>query len=116
MASRWKIFGLLMYKNMIVRKRHWRMMIFLQTLVPIAVFALLQTVRDFSVQPPVVVNVSTYYSLYTQDELMTKIDNALNKVYYVPKNAYTEKIMESVRYCLRLLPESKYKMAIKKYK
>ncbi|XP_018306221.1 ATP-binding cassette sub-family A member 1 [Mycetomoellerius zeteki] len=106
MASRWKIFGLLMYKNMIVRKRHWRMMIFLQTLVPIAVFALLQTVRDFSVQPPVVVNVSTYYSLYTQDELMTKIDNALNKVYYVPKNAYTEKIMESVRYCLRLLPEN----------
>ncbi|XP_011050473.1 PREDICTED: ATP-binding cassette sub-family A member 1-like isoform X1 [Acromyrmex echinatior] len=106
MASGWKIFGLLMYKNMIVRKRHWRMMIFLQTLVPIAVFALLQAVRDFSVQPPVVVNVSTYYPLYTQDELMEKIDNALHKVYYVPKNAYTDKIMESVRYCLHLLPEN----------
>ncbi|XP_012054736.1 PREDICTED: ATP-binding cassette sub-family A member 1 [Atta cephalotes] len=106
MASGWKIFGLLMYKNMIVRKRHWRMMIFLQALVPIVVFALLQAVRDFSVQPPVVVNVSTHYPLYTQDELMEKIDNSLHKVYYVPKNAYTDKIMESVRYCLRLLPEN----------
>ncbi|XP_018365508.1 PREDICTED: retinal-specific ATP-binding cassette transporter-like [Trachymyrmex cornetzi] len=106
MASGWKIFGLLMYKNMIVRKRHWRMTIFLQALVPIIVFALLQAVRDFSVQPPVVVNVSTYYPLYTQDELMEKIDHALNKVYYVPKNAYTDKIMESVRHCLRLLPEN----------
>jgi len=116
MASGWKIFGLLMYKNMIIRKRHWRMTIFLQALVPIIVFTLLQAVRDFSVQPPVVVNVSTHYPLYTQDELMKRIDNALNKVYYVPKNAYTDKIMESVRHCLRLLPESKYKMKIEKYK
>ncbi|KYN32310.1 ATP-binding cassette sub-family A member 3 [Trachymyrmex septentrionalis] len=106
MASGWKIFGLLMYKNMIIRKRHWRMTIFLQALVPIIVFTLLQAVRDFSVQPPVVVNVSTHYPLYTQDELMKRIDNALNKVYYVPKNAYTDKIMESVRHCLRLLPEN----------
>ncbi|TGZ53371.1 phospholipid-transporting ATPase ABCA3 [Temnothorax longispinosus] len=106
MASGWKIFGLLMYKNLIVRKRHWRSAIFLQALVPIVLFALLQALRDFSVQPPVVVNQSTYYPINTQDELMRKLDNDLHKVYYVPKNPYTEKIMESVRYCLVLLPKS----------
>lgn len=84
------------------------MTIFLQALVPIGLFALLQAVRDFSVQSPVVVNESTYYPIETQEDLIRKIDNDLNKVYYVPNNTYTKKIMESVRYCLVLLPESKY--------
>lgn len=108
MANGWKIFCLLLYKNLLVRKRHWRMTIFLQALVPIGLFALLQAVRDFSVQSPVVMNESTYYPIYTQEDLIKKIDNDLNKVYYVPKNTYTINIMESVRYCLMLLPESKY--------
>jgi ATP-binding cassette, subfamily A (ABC1), member 3 len=115
MASGWKIFSLLMYKNLIVRKRHWRLTIFLQALVPIGLFALLQAVRDFSVQSPVVVNENTYYSVETQDELMEKMNNDLNKVYYTPNNVHTRKIMESVRYCLRLLPDSKYKMEVEKY-
>lgn len=110
-----KIFGLLMYKNFIVRKRHWRMTIFLQALIPIGLFALLQAVRDFSVQSPIVVNVNTYYPVYTQDELMKNINSALNKVYYTPKNAYTHKIMESVRYCLMLPSASKYEV-VEKYK
>ncbi|XP_012538072.1 phospholipid-transporting ATPase ABCA1 [Monomorium pharaonis] len=101
-----KIFGLLIYKNMIVRKRHWRMTIFLQALVPIALFALLQAVRDFSVQSPVEVKENTYYPVHTQDDLMKKINNALNKVYYTPKNEDTYKMMESVRYCLKLLPDN----------
>jgi len=109
MASGLKIFGLLLYKNLIVRKRHWRMTILLQALVPIGLVVLLQAVRDFSVQPPVKINESTYYPMYTQDELMKKINSELNKVYYVPKNTeITEKIMEPVRRCLGLMPESKY--------
>lgn len=116
MASGWKIFGLLLLKDFIVRKRHWRMTILLQALVPIGLFALLQAVRDFSVESPVVVNTTTYYPVYTQDELMMKIDNDINKVYFLPENPHTEKIMESVRYCLHLLPDSEYGMAIEKYK
>ncbi|XP_011704819.1 PREDICTED: uncharacterized protein LOC105460070, partial [Wasmannia auropunctata] len=107
MASRWKIFGLLMYKNLIIRKRHWRMTIFLQALVPIALIALLQTIRDFNVQSPVVVNVSTLYPVQTQQDLMQKIDNDEHQVYYVPKNAHTDKIMHSIRNCLdSLLPHN----------
>lgn len=107
MANRWKIFGLLLYKNLIVRKRHWRMTLFLQALVPIGLFALLQAVRDFSVNSPIVINESIHYSANTQDELMGKLDNSLNNIYYLPRNKYTDKIMESARNCLQLLPESK---------
>ncbi|XP_011644080.1 retinal-specific ATP-binding cassette transporter-like [Pogonomyrmex barbatus] len=106
MASGWKVFGLLLYKDLIVRKRHWRMTLLLQTLIPIGLFALLQAVRDYSVQPPAVVNESTYYPIYTQDELMWKLDNGLVKIYYLPKNTYTEKIMDSARKCLTLLADN----------
>lgn len=107
MACGCKIFALLLYKNLIVRKRHWRMTILLQTLVPIALFSLLQAVRDYSVQPPVVMNESTYHPIQTQDKLMN-IDNDINVIYYLPKNEYTDKIMESTRKCLGLVPDSKH--------
>lgn len=110
MASGCKIFGLLMYKNLLVRKRHWRLTIFLQALVPIALFALLQAMRDFSVNPPIVYNESTHYEIQTREYLVKhKIDNSINQVYYVPKNSYTEKLMEeTTRKCLMLLPESEH--------
>lgn len=111
MASGLKIFILLLYKDLIVRKRHWRMILFLQTLVPIALFSLLQAVRDFSAQSPVNVTENTYYPIQTKNDLI-KIDNSLTKLYYLPKSNYTNMIMESTRYCLGLLPESKLKVLL----
>lgn len=108
MASEWKIFSLLLYKDLIVRKRHWGMTLFLQTLIPVGLFVLLQAVRDFNAEPPTIINGSTFYPIQTQDDLMENINDELNNVYYLPKNAYTVKIMESARQCLRLVSESKY--------
>lgn len=109
MTNGWKIFGLLLYKDLIVRMRHWRMILLLQALVPIGLFALLQAVRDFSAQSPIVINETTFYPIQSQDDLMEKLDNGLNNVYYLPRNPYTDKIMESARNCLGLLSESKLK-------
>ncbi|XP_011141339.1 ATP-binding cassette sub-family A member 1 [Harpegnathos saltator] len=106
MASGLKVMALLLYKDLIVRKRHWRMIFFLQTLVPIALFSLLQAVRDFSVQSPVRVTENTYYPVQTKDDLLMNIDNALTKLYYLPQNDYTDRVMESARHCLKLLPEN----------
>ncbi|XP_011251490.2 retinal-specific ATP-binding cassette transporter [Camponotus floridanus] len=106
MASEWKIFGLLLYKDLIVRMRHWGMTLFLQALVPIGLFVLLQAVRDFNAEPPTILNESTYYPIQTQGDLMQTIDFGLNYVYYLPKNAYTFKTMESARKCLSLLPDN----------
>ncbi|KAM0731026.1 Phospholipid-transporting ATPase ABCA3 [Formica fusca] len=106
MASGWKIFGLLLYKDLIVRKRHWRTILFLQAFLPIGLFALLQAVRDFSAQTPIKINESTFYSIQTQNDLMEKLDNDLNNIYYLPRSTYTDKIMESARNCLGLVSES----------
>jgi hypothetical protein len=107
MTNTCKIFGLLLYKNLIVRKRYWRLTIFLQILVPVGLFALLQAVRDFSVQPPTVYNESLHYDMQTKEDLIkNKVNNAIHHVYYVPKNVYTDEIMENARYCLYLLPQS----------
>lgn len=106
-----RIFALLLYKDLIVRMRHWRTTLFLQTLVPIALFTLLQAVRDYSVQSPVKVTENTYYPIQTKNDLID-IENELNKLYYLPKNKYTDRIMNSTRYCLGLLPESKFKVVL----
>lgn len=112
MASTWKIFTLLLYKDLIVRKRHWRTTIFLQILLPIALFSLLQAMRDYSVQPPEKVNESTYYPIQTQDSLMEYLDNDIHFVYYLPENKYTNNIMKSVRDCLKLMPKSKHSLKL----
>ncbi|KAK9310741.1 hypothetical protein QLX08_000052 [Tetragonisca angustula] len=105
MKSDIRTFGLLLYKNLIIRKRHWKTTIFLQCLIPIALFMLIQAVRDFSVQPPHVVNESTYYPIETKEEL-TVINRDYTLLYYVPQNLYTETILEDVRMCLKLSHES----------
>lgn len=109
MASEMRIFGLLLYKNLIVRMRHWKMGIFLQCLVPVALFVLIQAVRDFSVQPPRVINESTYYPIETKEELTT-INRDFTFLYYVPKDAHTDSIMEDARMCLKMLHESKRRL------
>ncbi|XP_014485767.1 PREDICTED: ATP-binding cassette sub-family A member 1-like [Dinoponera quadriceps] len=105
MASRLKMFALLLYKNLIVRKRHWRTIIFLQTLVPILLFSLLQAVRDYSVKSPVNITKNIHYPIQTKADL-TNIDHDLTRLYYLPKNNYTIRIMESTRYCLGLISEN----------
>ncbi|XP_076622006.1 phospholipid-transporting ATPase ABCA3 [Colletes latitarsis] len=101
MANRLRILRLLLYKNLIVRIRHWKSAIFLQCMVPIALFVLIQAVRDFSVQPPHVIKESTYYPIETKEEL-TEINRDFTFLYYVPQNEDTEKIVENARRCLKL--------------
>lgn len=108
MTSEEKIFLLLLIKDLIVRMRHWRMTIFLQILIPVGLFALLQGMRDFTVTSPVVMNESTYYNIQTQDDLIRQLNREYTVIYYVPNITYTEKIMESVRHCLKLAPDCKY--------
>lgn len=105
MKSDIRTFGLLLYKNLIIRRRHWKLTIFLQCLIPIALFMLIQAVRDFSVQPPRVINESTYYPIETKEEL-TVLNRDYTFLYYVPQNLYTETILEDVRMCLKLSHES----------
>ncbi|CAK9811271.1 Phospholipid-transporting ATPase ABCA3 [Anthophora quadrimaculata] len=105
MANGIRTFGLLFYKNLLIRKRHWKMTIFLQCLVPIALFILIQAMRDFSVNPPHVINESTYYPIETKEELVM-INREFIVLFYVPQNSYTENIITDVRKCLKLPQEN----------
>nr|XP_034183985.1 retinal-specific phospholipid-transporting ATPase ABCA4-like [Osmia lignaria] len=105
MANNMRTFALLLYKNLLIRCRHWKTTIFIQCLIPIALFVLIQAVRDFSVQPPRVINESTYYPIYTKDEL-TLINRDLTFLYFVPQNSYTKNIVHNTRMCLGLPQES----------
>lgn len=105
MMKELRTFGLLLYKNLIVRKKHWKTTIFLQCLIPISLFILIQAIRDFSVQPPLVFNESTYYPIQTKKEL-TLLNREFTQLYYVPQNSYTENILEDIRMCLKLSHEN----------
>lgn len=105
MTKELRTFGLLLYKNLIVRKKHWKTTIFLQCLIPISLFILIQAIRDFSVQPPLVFNESTYYPIQTKQKL-TLLNREFTQLYYVPQNAYTKNILEDVRMCLKLSHEN----------
>ncbi|XP_076238688.1 ATP-binding cassette sub-family A member 17 isoform X2 [Calliopsis andreniformis] len=104
MTQKLRIFNLLLYKDLLVRIRHWKTGLFLQCMVPIVLFVLLQTVRDFSVQPRRVINESTYYPIETKEEL-TVINRDFTFIYYVPQNGYTENIMNNTRLCLKMPSE-----------
>ncbi|XP_053973007.1 retinal-specific phospholipid-transporting ATPase ABCA4-like isoform X1 [Hylaeus volcanicus] len=96
-----RIFRLLLQKNLIVRIRHWKIAIFLQCLVPIALFVLIQAVRDFSVQPPRVIHENTYYPIVTKNEF-SPVNRIFTYLYYVPQNDYTTNIMEDIRMCFKM--------------
>lgn len=105
MTNNIRTFGLLLYKNLIVRVRHWKTTIFLQSLIPILLFILIQFVRDFSVQPSRVINETTYYPINMKEELI-QTNRDLNLVYYVPQNSYIKRILDNIRICLKLPHEN----------
>ncbi|XP_017876215.1 ABC transporter A family member 1-like [Ceratina calcarata] len=101
MGSKLRTFGLLLYKDVLVRKRHWKATIFLQCLIPLATFILIQSIRDLTVQPPLVINESTYYPIETKESL-PMLNNEFSFLYYVPRNSYIRNVTESIRMCLQL--------------
>ncbi|XP_017755068.1 PREDICTED: ATP-binding cassette sub-family A member 1-like [Eufriesea mexicana] len=105
MAIKLRTLSLLLYKNLIIRRRHWKTTIFLQCLIPIILFILIQFVRDFSVQPSRVINENTYYPIEMKEELIV-INRDLNFLYYEPQNSFTKSIFEKIRMCLKLPREN----------
>ncbi|KAK2576776.1 hypothetical protein KPH14_005420 [Odynerus spinipes] len=100
MKEWYRVLGLLLYKNFIVRIRHWKITLFLQVLLPIALFALTQAARDFNAAPPTVVETDSYYPLKDEEELLHDIGR--HTIYFVPNNTYTTEIMRSAMPCMKI--------------
>ena len=106
MKEKLRIFRLLLYKNFLVRKRHWKMGLFVEILIPLLLFLLIQACRDFSANQPQVFENNTYYELKTKGELITKV-NYMTIIYFVPENRFTRTLMEKTRSCLKFPNDSK---------
>ncbi|XP_058807246.1 phospholipid-transporting ATPase ABCA1-like isoform X2 [Phymastichus coffea] len=100
MMEKLRIFRLLLYKNYLVRKRHWKMSLFIEILIPLLLFLLIQSCRDFSAQQPKMFENNTYYEVKTKAELLNKI-NYMTNIYFVPENRFTRTLMEITRSCLK---------------
>lgn len=99
MMEKLRIFRLLLYKNYLVRKRHWKTGLFIEILMPLLLFVLIQSCRDFSAQQPQEFSNNTYYEVKTKAELLNKL-NYMTIIYFVPENRFTRTLMEITRSCL----------------
>ncbi|XP_043500226.1 ATP-binding cassette sub-family A member 7-like [Polistes fuscatus] len=96
-----RIFGLLLRKNFIVRLMHWKVTLFVQILLPITLFALMQALRDLNSGPPIVVTIDTYYPPKSEDDLLKNAKKSLLKIYFVPNDPSTEEFMKLTARCLQ---------------
>ena len=99
-----------MWKNCTVRRRHWKLSLLVQICIPIILFALSQVIRDFSViHPPSEVQKKlndTHYPIQTKEEILRIYHHFPVFVYFLPRNNFTEDLMERTRSCLLLPQES----------
>lgn len=77
-------------------------------LIPIGTFALIQAVRDYSVNQPMSYNHSTFYPIHTEIELLHGINIESNRLYFLPSNTHTQEIMRNTQICLALPAERNY--------
>ena len=102
-----------MWKNLIVRKRHWKIGLLVQICLPVALFALTQLTRDLSATTPEKIEDDTFYPVRTKQDILEYINIGNTLVPFVPKNNFTEDLMEKTRNCLGLRAERKYIFKIK---
>ncbi|XP_008203603.1 phospholipid-transporting ATPase ABCA1 isoform X2 [Nasonia vitripennis] len=100
MMEKLRMFRLLLYKNYLVRKRHWKMGLLVEILIPLLLFVLIQACRDFSAAEPQVHENNTYYEIQTKENLISKITYRTT-IYFAPENKFTRILMEKTRGCLK---------------
>lgn len=74
--------------------------LFVEILIPLLLFILIQACRDFSANQPEKCENNTYYDIRTKADLITKV-NYMNIIYFVPENRFTRTLMEKTRGCLK---------------
>ncbi|XP_014205590.1 ATP-binding cassette sub-family A member 1-like [Copidosoma floridanum] len=100
LSEKLRIFRLLLYKNYLTRKRYWKMGLFVEIMMPLLLFLLIQACRDFSAAQPEKFDSNTYHEIKTKTELLGTV-NYMTFIYFVPENRFTRTLMEKTRNCLK---------------
>jgi hypothetical protein len=90
-------FGLIVWKNLLLRKRHWIVTSF-EIVIPVVLFILIAVIRSQLKSPDVVVNVSAnYFPIQEENEVTSYISYfCKNTVLYAPNNSFANCIMGNV--------------------
>jgi len=87
-------FGLVVWKNLLLRKRHWIVTSF-EIVIPVALFILAAVIQS-QLQTSAVSHVSANYRpIQNEDKVTSYISSVRNRtVLYAPNNAFTSSIMD----------------------
>ena len=97
-----RVLGLLINKNFIVRKRNWKSTLFLEFLIPIGIIALwwASIYESRKNDPPSKHEFPTYYALESENNsYLQKINYLMHNnysVYYTPDNIFTKEIISGL--------------------
>ena len=112
MANKLRTFSLLMWKNFTVRKRHWKVSLFVEICIPLFLFALTQVIRESLVGYPVPPDENSqlnfsYYPIETKEDLLSVFNHSNTIIYYLRYNDFTEDLMKKTQRCLSFPDQSK---------
>jgi hypothetical protein len=88
-------FGLVVWKNLLLRKRHWIVTSF-EIVIPVVLFILAAVIQSL-LQPSAAIHVSaSYRPIQNEDEVTSYISSVCNtSVLYAPNNTFTRSIMDN---------------------
>lgn len=109
MAENWRVFKLLMQKNGIVRRKHWKLCLFVEVTIPLLLFLLGQTVRMLSGDGPTKIDHNTYYNI----DHDVPAPHSGFQLRYAPTNELSDRIMERTRQCMDILATRNYNFYLK---
>ncbi|XP_014205582.1 ATP-binding cassette sub-family A member 3-like isoform X2 [Copidosoma floridanum] len=96
-----RVLKLLLYKNLLVRKRQWITSLVGEFLVPVGVIVAVWAVRNLVAKESVPVDRDTVPDRIFVNDIFDKASGIKRAaVFFAPNNSFTNEIMEGVQYCL----------------
>lgn len=98
-AEKLRVFKLLLYKDFLVRRRHWILGLFVEIAIPLLLFLTVWGLRNLTVYTPIGPNSdsSIMYEVEEKNEFLPSIGT---KIYVVPDNPFITLYMHEVETCL----------------
>jgi hypothetical protein len=88
-------FGLVMWKNLLIRKRHWIVTSF-EIVIPVVLFILAAVIQSQLITSDVNNVSANFFEFENESQVTTNIARCNKPVLYAPNNSFTSRIMGDV--------------------
>lgn len=89
--------GLVMWKNLVLRKRHWIVTSF-EIVIPVGLFVLAAVIRSLMRSSDVNLTPARYFHVEDEESLRMYLRFYDSPLLYAPDNSFTRSIMDNVTY------------------